>query len=180
MDRFGVRPALSSALVLIASGLGAQRLHDRQLAAAAGGVCWSASGRARSRWASSQRWPPARRAGHLGIHHFLRTGLGGHRPTDDRVVPRFLRIQVADRIRWDFCVTPARSGSRGCGAGWIRDLQGDYDLAFYLATGLYFVAVALCAGVRRPATPEAARSRSIWRDPPWRIRFIRRRGDAEA
>jgi MFS family permease len=33
-------------------------------------------------------------------------------------------------------------------AGWLRDLQGDYDLAFYLAGGLCFVAAAMCAQVR--------------------------------
>lgn len=81
---------------------------------------------------------------------------------------------------WIFASHQLGAAVAAAGAGWIRDLQGDYDLAFYLAAGLCFVAVALCAAVRRTATPKAARSRSIWRDPPWRIRFIRRRGDAEA
>jgi hypothetical protein len=35
------------------------------------------------------------------------------------------------------------------GAGWLRDLQGDYDTAFYLAAGLCFVASLLCANVRK-------------------------------
>ncbi len=30
---------------------------------------------------------PAGRAGHLGVHHLLRPGLGGHRAADDRAVP---------------------------------------------------------------------------------------------
>ncbi|MGW0159115.1 hypothetical protein ACWDUN_07295 [Mycobacterium sp. NPDC003323] len=37
------------------------------------------------------------------------------------------------------------------GAGWIRDLQGEYDLAFYLAAGLCLRAMVLCAAVRHPA-----------------------------
>ena len=34
-------------------------------------------------------------------------------------------------------------------AGWLRDLQGDYDLAFYLAAGLCGIAELLCLSVRR-------------------------------
>jgi predicted MFS family arabinose efflux permease len=35
------------------------------------------------------------------------------------------------------------------GAGRVRDLQGDYDLAFYVAAGLCVVAAVLCANVRK-------------------------------
>jgi sugar phosphate permease len=34
------------------------------------------------------------------------------------------------------------------GAGWIRDMRGDYDLAFYVAAGLCAVAALLCLNVR--------------------------------
>ena len=36
------------------------------------------------------------------------------------------------------------------GAGWLRDLQGTYDLAFYLAAGLCLVAAGLCGQIRKP------------------------------
>jgi hypothetical protein len=42
------------------------------------------------------------------------------------------------------------------GAGLLRDLQGNYDTAFYLAAGLCFVAVALCASVRKTQVSTAA------------------------
>jgi hypothetical protein len=48
---------------------------------------------------------------------------------------------------------PGGAAIAAAGAGWIRDLQGTYDLAFYLAAGLCFGAALLCAGVRRPAVP---------------------------
>jgi predicted MFS family arabinose efflux permease len=35
------------------------------------------------------------------------------------------------------------------GAGKLRDLQGGYDLAFYLAAGLCLVGAGLCANVRK-------------------------------
>ncbi len=41
-------------------------------------------------------------------------------------------------------------------AGRLRDLQGNYDLAFYLASGLCFVAAALCANVRKVQVSHAA------------------------
>ena len=34
-------------------------------------------------------------------------------------------------------------------AGWLRDQQGNYDLAFQLAAGLCAVAAALCFSVRK-------------------------------
>jgi hypothetical protein len=33
--------------------------------------------------------------------------------------------------------------------GRLRDLQGNYDMAFYLAGGLCFAAALLCANVRK-------------------------------
>lgn len=51
---------------------------------------------------------------------------------------------------WVFASHQLGAAVAAAGAGWIRDLQGDYDLAFYLAAGLCFVAAALCSGVRRP------------------------------
>jgi hypothetical protein len=41
------------------------------------------------------------------------------------------------------------------GAGWIRDLQGAYDLAFYLAAGLCVIAAALCFSIRRAPAKDA-------------------------
>lgn len=54
---------------------------------------------------------------------------------------------------WVFASHQLGAAVAAAGAGWIRDLQGTYDLAFYLAAGLCFVAALLCAGVRRPAAP---------------------------
>ncbi len=52
---------------------------------------------------------------------------------------------------WVFAAHQLGAAAAAAGAGWIRDLQGQYDLAFYLAAGLCLVAVLLCAAVRRPA-----------------------------
>ncbi|WP_395310373.1 MFS transporter [Mycobacterium sp. AMU20-3851] len=52
---------------------------------------------------------------------------------------------------WVFASHQLGAAVAAAGAGWIRDLQGSYDLAFYLAAGLCFGAALLCAGVRRPA-----------------------------
>ncbi len=54
---------------------------------------------------------------------------------------------------WVFASHQLGAAIAAAGAGWIRDLQGTYDLAFYLAAGLCFVAALLCAGVRRPVAP---------------------------
>jgi len=43
------------------------------------------------------------------------------------------------------------------GAGQLRDLQGNYDMAFYLAGGLCFVAALLCANVRKVQLSAPAR-----------------------
>jgi hypothetical protein len=38
---------------------------------------------------------------------------------------------------------------KAAGAGRLRDLQGNYDMAFYLAAGLCLVAAAFCLDVRK-------------------------------
>lgn len=50
---------------------------------------------------------------------------------------------------WVFASHQLGAAIAAGGAGWLRDLQGDYDLAFYLAAGLCFVAAALCAQIRK-------------------------------
>ncbi|TQK28470.1 sugar phosphate permease [Arthrobacter sp. SLBN-53] len=52
---------------------------------------------------------------------------------------------------WVFAAHQLGAAAAAAGAGWIRDLQGQYDLAFYLAAGLCLIAALLCAAVRRPA-----------------------------
>lgn len=51
---------------------------------------------------------------------------------------------------WVFASHQLGAAVAAAGAGWIRDLQGDYDLAFYLAAGLCVVAAVMCLSVRRP------------------------------
>jgi len=50
---------------------------------------------------------------------------------------------------WVFASHQLGAAVAAAGAGWLRDLQGDYDLAFYLASGLCAVAAALCLSVRK-------------------------------
>ena len=50
---------------------------------------------------------------------------------------------------WVFASHQLGAAIAAAGAGWMRDLQGDYDLAFYLAAGLCIVAAGLCANVRK-------------------------------
>src|ERR1700754_10324 len=50
---------------------------------------------------------------------------------------------------WVFASHQLGAAIAAAGAGALRDLRGDYDLAFYLAGGLCFVAVILCANVRK-------------------------------
>ena len=49
---------------------------------------------------------------------------------------------------WVFASHQLGAAVAAAGAGWIRDLHGDYDLAFYLAAGLCVVAAVLCLNVR--------------------------------
>jgi sugar phosphate permease len=53
---------------------------------------------------------------------------------------------------WVFASHQLGAAVAAAGAGWIRDLQGDYDLAFYLAAGLCIIAAGLCGAVRRTAS----------------------------
>ena len=92
----------------------------------------------------------ARRTEHLGVRHLLRAGLGGHRAADDRVVPQLFRRQRTPVVfGWVFASHQLGAAIAAAGAGRLRDLQGNYDLAFYLAAGLCIVAAALCANVRK-------------------------------
>jgi predicted MFS family arabinose efflux permease len=50
---------------------------------------------------------------------------------------------------WVFAAHQLGAAVAAAGAGWIRDLRGDYDLAFYLAAGLCGLATLLCLSVRR-------------------------------
>lgn len=50
---------------------------------------------------------------------------------------------------WVFAAHQLGAAAAAAGAGWIRDLQGAYDLAFYLASGLCVVAALLCVSIRR-------------------------------
>jgi MFS family permease len=58
---------------------------------------------------------------------------------------------------WVFAAHQLGAAVAAAGAGWLRDLRGDYDLAFYLAAGLCGVAALLCLSIRRvPADAPAA------------------------
>jgi MFS family permease len=50
---------------------------------------------------------------------------------------------------WVFASHQLGAAVAAAGAGWLRDLQGTYDLAFYLAAGLCAVAAILCLNVRK-------------------------------
>lgn len=50
---------------------------------------------------------------------------------------------------WVFASHQVGAAVAAAGAGWIRDLQGDYDLAFYLAAGLCVLAALMCLSVRK-------------------------------
>jgi MFS family permease len=58
---------------------------------------------------------------------------------------------------WVFASHQLGAAIAAAGAGKLRDLQGDYDLAFYLAAGLCIVAAGLCANIRKVlvSTPTA-------------------------
>ncbi|SEH68554.1 Major Facilitator Superfamily protein [Mycolicibacterium rutilum] len=51
---------------------------------------------------------------------------------------------------WVFAAHQVGAALAAACAGWLRDLQGTYDLAFYSAAGLCLVAAALCGQVRTP------------------------------
>src|SRR6476659_933882 len=91
---------------------------------------------------------PPRRAEHLGVRHLLRPGLGRDRAADHRVRNYFgTRSPVV--FGWVFASHQFVSAIAAAGAGRLRDVQGNYDMAFYLAAGLCFVAALLCLNVRK-------------------------------
>jgi MFS family permease len=55
---------------------------------------------------------------------------------------------------WVFASHQLGAAVAAAGAGWLRDRDGTYDAAFYLAAGLCAVAAVLCAGIRRTAISE--------------------------
>lgn len=50
---------------------------------------------------------------------------------------------------WVFASHQLGAAVAAAGAGWLRDMHGDYDMAFYLAAGLCAVAALLCLSVRK-------------------------------
>lgn len=50
---------------------------------------------------------------------------------------------------WVFAAHQVGAAIAAAAAGWLRDLQGNYDLAFQLAAGLCAVAALLCFSVRK-------------------------------
>jgi predicted MFS family arabinose efflux permease len=57
---------------------------------------------------------------------------------------------------WVFASHQIGAAIAAAGAGRLRDLQGDYDLAFYLAAGLCLIAAVLCGNVRKPQVSATA------------------------
>ncbi len=55
---------------------------------------------------------------------------------------------------WVFAAHQIGAAMAASGASWIRDAEGSYDLAFYLAAGLYAFAALLCLTARRGETAE--------------------------
>jgi predicted MFS family arabinose efflux permease len=50
---------------------------------------------------------------------------------------------------WVFASHQLGAAIAAAGAGHLRDLQGNYDLAFYPAGGLCFIAAVLCGKIRK-------------------------------
>lgn len=50
---------------------------------------------------------------------------------------------------WVFASHQIGAAIAAAGAGWLRDLNGNYDMAFYLAAGLCFVAAVFSASIRK-------------------------------
>ena len=57
---------------------------------------------------------------------------------------------------WIFGSHQLGAAVAAAGAGWLRDIRGSYDLAFYLAAGLCGLAALLCLRVRRAPSPVPA------------------------
>jgi MFS family permease len=62
---------------------------------------------------------------------------------------------------WVFASHQLGAAVAAAGAGWIRDLRGDYDLAFYLAAGLCAVAAVMCLSVRPVRAASGIASASV-------------------
>jgi predicted MFS family arabinose efflux permease len=52
---------------------------------------------------------------------------------------------------WIFASHQLGAAVAAAGAGWLRDMKGDYTLAFHLAAGLCLLAAVMCTAVRRNA-----------------------------
>ncbi|MEV3961473.1 MFS transporter [Nocardia sp. NPDC050193] len=57
---------------------------------------------------------------------------------------------------WVFAAHQLGAAVAAFGAGYVRDTQGSYDLAFFVAAGLCVVAALLCGAARRPRDGAAA------------------------
>ncbi len=65
---------------------------------------------------------------------------------------------------WVFASHQLGAAVAAAGAGWLRDLQGNYDLAFYLASGLCGLAALLCLSVPKSQVSGARSEPSTDRD----------------
>ena len=82
------------------------------------------AGRGRLAAAAAVAALAARRAGHLGVHHLLRPGLGGHRAADHRAVPEYFGARSPVVFGWVFASHQLGAAVAAAGAGWLRDLRG--------------------------------------------------------
>nr|WP_052372186.1 MFS transporter [Nocardia otitidiscaviarum] len=57
---------------------------------------------------------------------------------------------------WVFAAHQIGAAVAAFGAGFIRDIQGSYDLAWWIAGGLCGIAALMSAGIRRPSTVDRA------------------------
>lgn len=57
---------------------------------------------------------------------------------------------------WVFASHQIGAAVAAAGAGWIRDLQGSYSTAFYIAAGLCVIAAGLCAAIGTRSTTVAS------------------------
>lgn len=56
-------------------------------------------------------------------------------------------------VVWVFAAPPTWCRRHLCGVGWLRDPNGSYDVAFFLAAGLGVVAAGLCGSISRRTLP---------------------------
>jgi MFS family permease len=62
---------------------------------------------------------------------------------------KYFGVRTPVVFGWVFASHQLGAAVAAAGAGWLRDLQGTYDLAFYLAAGLCGVAALLCLNVQK-------------------------------